>query len=193
MIFQFVKSCIKPLLSHLECCGTISHFRAEGAPLNSSIFSTSHLEVIFKSPGSHQVIFTFTWPRHRPCHSPCLSCQSVPGSSTSPGVPSPSVPETTVSLASSTLCGTSPCPGQTQGTADCFSTSQGCWGKAKKSESRKRGYYEATFLFQAIFCTGWGPDSSSGKQRKTVSPPPTLLGPFSGLDVKAEHLYRNPQ
>lgn len=85
------------------------------------------------------------------------------------------------------------CPAQTQGTADCYDASQGCWGKARKPEARTLGYYEPTFLFQAIFCTGWGPSSSSGKQRKPVIPPPTLLGPFSGLDVKAEHLHRNPQ
>lgn len=78
-------------------------------------------------------------------------------------------------------------------TADCNSASQGCWGKARKPEARTPAYHEPTFLFQAIFCTGWGPSSSSGKQRKPVSPPPTLLGPFSGLDVKVEHHYRNPQ
>lgn len=120
----------------------------------------------------------------------CLSCQSVPGSRTNSCSLCPAQMFQRPQPAQSS----SPrCPAQTQGTADCYDASQGCWGKARKPEARTLGYYEPTFLFQAIFCTGWGPSSSSGKQRKPVIPPPTLLGPFSGLDVKAEHLHRNPQ
>lgn len=192
MIFQFVKG-----TSHLPSGALWNNFTFQsiGSPSKS-------LHLLHKPPGStsHQDTphCTFTWPSRRPCNGPCLSCQSVPGSSPSPWLLWP---------ARWLQCSrghSQPRPLPRGIARPCaqhkprappmvMMPHRGARGKARKPEARTPGYHKPIFLFQAIFCTGWGPNSSSGKQRKPVSPPPTLLGPFCGLDVIVEHLHRNPQ
>lgn len=192
-------------LSEISVRKSTSHLPS-GALWNNFTFQSiespsKSLHLLHKSPGStphrDSPHYTFTQPGHRPCASPCLSCQSVPGSSTSPCPLCPArwlqcSRDQSAQACSMLFCKPS-CPAKTQGTTDCYDASQG-WGE--RQGSLKQGYWDilSPLPFSRLYFAQSGVQAAAlESQRKPVNPPPTLSGPFSGLDVEVGHLHRNPQ